>query len=139
MINENGTGKKLIIEHGNYRRERLPGGINILRLMDDDPDTLEAWFEDCNRLMTDWEPGQRLRYLHDIRGAERVTPRATDRVARILKRMRNTPVTDGRGAIVLKNGTIASLLSTFFRRRPQANWSIRFFEDESEALHWLSQ
>ncbi len=138
-IGENGTSRRVMLEQGNYRRERLLSGIVVLRLLDDEPETLEAWFEDCNRLMGEWEPGQRLRYLHDIRGAERVTPRATDRVARILKRMRNTPVTDGRGAIVLKNSTIASLLGTFFKRRPQANWTIRFFDDEADALRWLSQ
>lgn len=138
MISKNGTGKHIIVEQGNYRREQLTSGIMVLRLLDDEPQTLEAWFEDCNNLMADWEPGQRLRYLHDIRGAERVTPRATDRVARVLKRMRNTPVTDGRGAIVLRNGMIASLLSTFFKRRPQVNWTIRFFDDEAEAINWLS-
>jgi hypothetical protein len=53
--------------------------------------------------------------------------------------MRNTPVTDGRGAIVLNNSTIASLLSTFFKRRPQVNWTIQFFTDEVDALRWLSQ
>ena len=58
---ENGTGKHVEFQQGNYRRERLGSGITVLRLLDDAPETLEAWFEDCNWLMEDWEPGQRLR------------------------------------------------------------------------------
>ena len=127
------------MEKGGYVRERRLGGIIILRVMDSEPQTIDAWYEDCNKLMSRWQPDQKLLYLHDIRGAERITPHATDRVARILRRMRYMPVGDSRGAILLTNPTIRSLLETFFKRRPRANWQIRFFTDEAEALRWLAE
>ena len=135
---DNGSVRTIIHQSG-YRRERLPGGIFVLRLQNADPETIDAWYEDCLRLMSRWETGQRLRYLHDIRGAEVVTPHTTDRVARILRRMREIPVSDGRGAILLNNQTIGSLLQGFFKRRPRANWEIRFFNEEERALRWLQQ
>jgi hypothetical protein len=122
-----------------YSRERLPGGITVLRLRDANPATIDAWYEDCNKLMGRWQADQRLRYMHDIRGAETITPHATDRVTRILRRMRYIPVNDGRGAIVLNNAIIAALLESFFKRRPHANWQIRFFNDDEKALRWLSE
>ncbi len=136
---DNNNERKIVIRRPGYEREWLPGDIHILRLHDARSESIEAWYEDCNKLMARWLPGQRLRYLHDIRAAEQVTPRAMDRVTRVLRRMRNTPVTDGHGAIVLNNGVVASLLATFFKRRPQANWQIRFFDNEDAAVHWLSE
>ena len=132
-------GARVIVEKGGYVRERRLGGIIILRVKDSEPQTIDAWYEDCNKLMSRWQPDQKLRYLHDIRGAERITPHATDRVARVLRKMRYMPVGDGRGAILLTNPTIRSLLETFFKRRPRANWQIRFFTDEAEALRWLAE
>ncbi|HLY24956.1 MAG TPA: hypothetical protein VKQ72_01365, partial [Aggregatilineales bacterium] len=129
----------VVVQEAGYRREAAPGGIVILRLTDSTPETIEAWFEDCNKLMESWKPQQRLRYLHDIRQAERVTPRGLDRVTRILHRMRLIPVGDSRGAILTRNATLAGLLGTFLKRRPRANWQIRFFQDEDKALHWLRQ
>ncbi|MEP7286744.1 MAG: hypothetical protein ABI947_13370 [Chloroflexota bacterium] len=132
------TTGRVIMQQGGYSRRRLPGSIFILRLEDASPATIEAWYEDCNNLMSRWQPDQRLRYLHDIRGAEWVNSQTMDRVTRVLRRLRYIPVGDGRGAIVLNNTTIASLLSTFFKRRPHANWDIRFFSDPTEALAWLA-
>lgn len=129
---------RIVLQKAGYRRERLPGGILILRLTDGRAETVDAWFEDCNRVMAGWRPGRRLRYLHDIRAAERVTPRATDQVVRVLRRMRSLPVTDGRGAILLRNPALTGLLSSFLRRQAFANWRIRFFTEESEALSWLN-
>ncbi len=130
---------RTVVEKAGYRRERLPGSVVVLRLLDARPETIDAWFEDCNKLMSRWERGQRLRYLHDIRQAEQVTPHAMERVVRVLRRMRHIPVSDGRGAILLGNPTVAGLLRTFFRRRAHANWQIRFFDDEGQALRWLSE
>lgn len=132
------TEFRTVIEKAGYRRQRMLGGILILRLLDAEVQTVDAWYEDCNKLMSHWQPGQRLRYLHDIRQAESVTPHNTDRVARVLRRMRHIPVTDGRGAILLNNSALAGLLGTFFKRRSHANWQIQFFSDEDEAIHWLS-
>src|SRR5438094_10487571 len=109
-----------------------------MRQQDVRPETIDAWYEDCSEIMAQWRQGQRLRYLHDIRKAEQVTPHAMERVARVLRQMRYTPVTDGRGAILLNNLTLAGLLRTFFRRRAHANWQIRFFSDEDEAKRCLS-
>ena len=130
---------RTVVEKAGYRRERLPDSIVVLRLLDAQPETIDAWFEDCNKLMSRWGQGQRLRYLHDIRQAEQVTPHAMERVVRVLRRMRYIPVTGGRGAILLNNPTLAALLRTFFRRRIQADWQIRFFEDEAQAMRWLSE
>ncbi len=129
---------RTVVEKAGYRRERVPGRIDVLRLLDARPETIDAWYEDCSKLMARWQQGQRLRYLHDIRRAEQVTPHAMERVARVLRQMRYIPVTDGRGAILLNNPTLAALLRTFFRRRAHANWQIRFFSDEAEAMRWLS-
>jgi hypothetical protein len=131
--------RRIVVQRPGYERERLPGDIFILRLHDARSESVDAWYEDCNKLMSRWLPGQHLRYLHDIRAAESVTPHAMDRVARVLRRMRNTPVTDGHGAIVLNNGVVASLLATFFKRRPHANWQIRFFDKEDLAVRWLAE
>jgi hypothetical protein len=128
---------RMIYEKAGYTRRRLPSGVTVLTLADANAETLDAWFEDCNKLMSRWQPDDKLRYLHDIRGAEFVTPHATDLVAKILRRMRYTPIGDGRGAVVLRNSTISSLLSMFLNRRMSMNWEIRFFSDDSEALRWL--
>lgn len=130
---------RTIIEQAGYRRERLPGGILTLRLLDGRKETIAAWHEDCTKIMSAWRPDQRLRYLHNIRHAERVTPFATERVIAVLRRMRALPVTDGKGAIVLTNPTLAALLGSFFKRRSYGNWQIQFFRTEDDALHWLAE
>jgi hypothetical protein len=130
---------RTVMEKEGYIRQRTAGGVVILRLLDPRPETIDAWYEDCNNLMAHWRDDQPLRYLHDIRKAEHVTPHATERVVSVLRRMRHIAVKDGRGAILLNNATIASLLSTFLKRRPQANWQIRFFSDEAQALAWLAE
>jgi hypothetical protein len=128
---------RIIVEKDGYRRERLPDNIHILRLTNASPETIDAWFEDCQKLIQVWRIDRSLRYLHDVREAEQVTPHATEKVVRILRQMRYMPVSDGRGAILVKSAPLANLLSTFFKRRPYANWSIAFFSDEDEALAWL--
>jgi hypothetical protein len=128
---------RLIVQKAGYRRERLPGGTLVLRLTDSRAETIDAWYDDCNKLMSAWEPGRRLRYLHDIRGAERITLQATDRAARVLRRMKYVPVTDGRGAILLSDATLGGLLSSYVQRRP--GWQVRVFLEEAEALRWLSE
>jgi hypothetical protein len=130
---------RTVIERAGYRRQRLPGGIWALRLVDSHRETLEAWYEDCVRLMEAWRAGERLRYLHDIRKAGQVTPYAIEYVARVLRRMRQRPVTDARGAILTDNPTLAGLLASFLGGSAYAHWQIRFFEDEEEALFWLSK
>ncbi len=129
---------RTVMEQAGYRRQRMLGGILILRLLDSRPETIDAWYEDCNRMMAHWQTDQRLRYLQDIRQAEAVTPHSTDRAARVIRRMRHIPVTDARGAVLVNNPALVALLGTFFKRRSQANWHIRFFSDEAEALRWLS-
>ncbi len=139
-VNDMSDGNiRTIIEKAGYRRQRLPGNITVLKLLDARPETIDAWYDDCNKLMAHWQRDQRLRYLHDIRGAEQVTPHATDRVVRVLRRMRHIPVSNGRGAILLSNPTLAALLGTFVNRRRHANWQIRFFFDEAEAMRWLGE
>ena len=130
---------RTVIEKEGYRRQRASGGILILRLLDSRRETIEVWHDDCHKLMSHWRADQPLRYLHDIREAEQVTPYATERVARVLRRMRHIPVTDARGAILVNNQTLAALLGTFFKRRSHVNWQIHFFTDESQALCWLSE
>lgn len=131
-------GARTVISQAGYRRERLPDGTLVLRLLDAYPETVEAWYEDCNRLMASWRPGRRLRYVHDIRNAEYVTPFATERVARVLWRMRQIPVGDARGAILMQNPTLAALLNSFVRNLSAAGWRIRVFGNETEAFTWLS-
>jgi hypothetical protein len=131
-------GARTVIAQAGYRRERLPDGTLVLRLLDARPETVEAWYQDCNRLMGSWRPGRRLRYVHDIRQAEYVTPFATERVARVLWRMRQIPVGDACGAILVHNPTLAALLDSFVRNLSAAGWRIRVFESEAEALTWLS-
>lgn len=135
----NTLAARTVVEREGYVRQRMSGGIMILRLLDAREETINAWYEDCNLFMTRWQRGQRLRYLHDIRAAEKVTPYATDRVLHILKRMRQIPITDGRGAVLLNSSALASLLSTFLKRRLVTDWQIRFFNIESEAIRWLSE
>jgi len=130
---------RMVIEQAGYRRQRMLGGILILRLLDSRPETIDAWYNDCNKLMAHWQPGQRLRYLQDIRQAESITPHSTDRVARVIRRMRHIPVNDARGAVLVNNPTLVALLGTFFKRRSQNNWHIRFFNDEADALCWLAE
>src|SRR5271157_744416 len=138
MANTNQAETRTIVDQYGYIRQRMLGNIYVLRLRDAAPDTIDAWYEDCMKVMSRWEPNQRLRYLHDIREAEFVTPHAIDRVTQILRRMRNIPVMDARGAILLTNPLIGLLLGTFFNQRPQLAWQIRFFEDESAAIQWLN-
>ena len=130
---------RTIVEKKGYQRQRMLGGVMILRLLEPTTEAIEAWYRDCNLFMSRWEPGQRLRYLHDIRQAERVTPFATDRVARVLKRMRTIPVNDGRGAILLNNAALANILTPFLKPHPPAYWQIRFFSEEADALRWLTE
>lgn len=129
---------RTVIEKAGYQRQRIPGGVLILRLLDGRPETIDAWYNDCQRIMSAWRPGRRLRYLHDIRNAEMLTPFAVERVVAVLRRMRNLPISDGRGAILARNSHIVGLLATFLKRRRYANWEIRFFSDESDALRWLN-
>lgn len=136
---EDRNGPRIIVEEAGYQRSRLPNGIFVLRVSDARPATLQAWFEDCNKLMSRWQAEQPLRYIHDIRGAEQLTPHGIDYVSQVLRRMRYIPVNDGRGAIVLNNTTIATMLAPFFKRRPTANWQVRFFRDDQEAVRWLLQ
>ncbi|CAG1002857.1 MAG: hypothetical protein IT322_13575 [Anaerolineae bacterium] len=128
---------RTVIVKAGYRRERLPGNILIMRLLDSQRESLDAWYEDCCKCMSAWRPGRRLRYLHDIRHAEYITPYATERVIRVLAKMRQLPVTDGRGAILLQTPALGSVLGTFFKRRTYANWQVQFFNDEHEAIRWL--
>lgn len=135
---QNMVPTRIVLEYAGYRRERAAGGILILRLLDDRRETLDAWHEDCHKLMSHWRADQPLRYLHDIRHAEQVTPYATERVARVVRRMRSIPVHDARGAILVNNESLAALLDTFFRRRTQINWQISNFRNEQDAMQWLS-
>lgn len=130
---------RTILQRPGYIRQRMIGGITILRVMEPTPEAIQAWYEDCNQFMARWQNGQRLRYLHDIRRAERVTPFATEKVVRILKRMHRIPVSDGRGAILLHNANLMNLLTPFLKPHPPANWQIKFFSDEAEAIRWLSE
>jgi hypothetical protein len=130
---------RVVIEKEGYRRQRLPGGTLILRLLDGRPETIDAWYDDCQKIMSAWRPGRRLRYLHDIRNAETITPFALDRVLNVLRRMRKLPISDGRGAILTRSSQVAGLLTTFLKRRRYANWQIQFFNDEVEALRWLNE
>jgi hypothetical protein len=129
---------RTVVEKQGYQRQRMVGGVTILRVLEPTPTAIEAWYQDCTLFMSRWIPGQRLRYLHDIRRAERVTPFAIDRVTKVLKRMRTIPVSDGRGAILLNNPTLLNILSPFLKPHPPAYWQIRFFSDEAEALRWLA-
>ncbi len=129
---------RTVIEKAGYSRQRLSGGIWALRLGDSRRETLEAWHDDCVRVMAAWRPEQRLRYLHDIRKAGQITPYAIENVARVLRRMRQRPVTDARGAILTDNPTLAGLLASFLRGSAYARWQICFFQDEAEALFWLA-
>ena len=130
---------RVVIEKAGYRRQRLSGGTLILRLLDGRPETIAAWYDDCQKIMSAWRPGRRLRYLHDICNAETITPFAVDRVVNVLRRMRKLPISDGRGAILTRSPQVAGLLSTFLKRRRYANWQIQFFNDEAEALRWLNE
>ncbi len=128
---------RTLFQQGGYLRQRAEGGIIILRLTNAQPETINAWYEDCNRLIASWQPNKRLRYLHDVRGVGLPTLHTTDRVAQVLRRVRYTSVTDGRGAILVENAALAQLLASLVKRRPQANWQIRCFSDEAAALAWL--
>ena len=128
---------RTIRQEAGYIRQRAPGGIIILRIGDSRPETINAWYDDCLRLMAGWQPARQMRYLHDIRGAGLPTPYATDRVAQVLQRMRQIPVSDGRGAILVTNLTLARLLESVIKRRPRTNWHIRCMADEHGALAWL--
>lgn len=128
---------RTLLQQAGYIRQRAAGGVIILRVTNGYPETINAWYEDCKRLMASWQPGKRLRYLHDVRGAGLPTPYATDHVAQVLRQMRYIPVNDGRGAILVENVALAQLLSTLVKRRPQANWQVRCFANENMALMWL--
>ena len=128
---------RIVRQEAGYTRQRAANGIVILRVGDARPETINAWFEDCQRLIATWRNTPRLRYLHDVRGAGLPTPYATDRVAQVLRRMRYVPVSDGRGVVLVTNATLARLLESVIKRRPHANWQIRCMSDEAEALAWL--
>ncbi len=128
---------RIILEKAGYQRIRIQGGILVLRLRDAQAATLNAWHEDCLRLMETWQPGKRLRYLHDIRAAEKITPLALDRVTGVLRHMRRVSISEGRGAILMSSAPLAGLLASFLRRKHYPNWQIRFFTSEPDALHWL--
>jgi len=130
--------RRVILEKAGYQRIRVQGGVLILRLLDNSCETLDAWHADCVRLMASWQPGKRLRYLHDIRCAEQVTALSLERVMGVLHRMRGVPVSDAKGAVLVRNTTLASLMSSFFKRRRYSNWRIAFFDDEAAALRWLA-
>jgi hypothetical protein len=129
---------RTVIAKAGYRRERWPGGILVMRLLDNQTETIDAWFEDCQLNMSAWRVGRRLRYLHDIRSAEHITAYSTERVTRVLRVMRHTEVSDAKGAVLLKTEAIGTLLSSFLRRRAYEPWQIQFFTDELAALGWLS-
>ena len=130
---------RTVLVTGGYIRQRQLGGTLILRLLDLNAVTIDAWYADCNGLMTHWGRGKRLRYLHDIRQVQHVTPHALDRVTRILSRMRVTPVSDGRGAILANHAPLVSLLQTTLKSRRFSTWNMRIFHDEDAALRWLAE
>jgi hypothetical protein len=80
-----------------------------------------------------------LRYLHDIRNAEALKLHSIDRVMMVLKKVRSSPVKNGRGAILLHNESIAAMLDSFVKRYIRSNWQIRCFSNEEEAIRWLSE
>jgi len=130
---------RVIVQQDGYIRQRQLGGTHVLRLLNPDITTIDAWFTDCTGLMRDWGRGKRLRYLHDIRSAEKMTPHAIDRAARILELMRVTPVSDGRGAVLANNAAVIAILQTTLRTRRYSTWQIRVFQDEAIALRWLAE
>ncbi len=130
---------RTVVQKGGYLRQRIPGNIVALRLLDSEPETIETWYEECQTLMSRWQPDQRLRYLHDIRNAETLKLYSIDRVMKVLRRVRSSQVQNARGAILLYNDTIAAMLDTFVRRYIRNNWQIRCFNDEQEAIRWLSE
>jgi hypothetical protein len=121
-----------------YLRQEMPGDIVALRLLDSQPQTLDAWFEECTALMSGWAPGRRLRYLHDVRNAETLKPHSIDRVTRVLKRVGKSDVRDGRGAILLNSKTVAATLNQVVGYYVGNKWQIRCFSDEADAIRWLS-
>lgn len=129
---------RTVLHQAGYVRQRQLGGTYILRLLDHDSTTIDAWFADCNGLMRTWGRGKRLRYLHDIRQAERITPHGIDRATRVLERMRNIPVSDGRGAVLAQNPAVIGILQMTLRSRRYSVWDIRIFQDETTALRWLA-
>lgn len=130
---------RTVLVTGGYMRQRQLGGTLILRLFDLQPSSIDAWYADCNGLMAHWARGRRLRYLHDIRRVQYVTPHALDRVTRVLSRMRVTPVSDGRGAILASHAPLMSLLQTTLKSRRFSTWNMRVFHDEDAALRWLAE
>jgi hypothetical protein len=130
---------RTVHEQAGYTRQRASGGILVLRLHDARPETLAAWREDCFRIMGTWRGASRLRYLHDIRGAQSMTPYGVECVAAVLRHMRGIPVVDGRGAVLHSNAGIANVLGGFLNRRRYAGWRLRFFTDEDAALRWLGE
>ena len=48
---------RTVYQQGNYSRQRATGGVIILRVGDARPETIDAWFEDCQRLIAVWQPG----------------------------------------------------------------------------------
>jgi hypothetical protein len=124
-------------QEAGYTRQRAAGGIIILRVTDPRIETINAWYKDCLHLMASWTATCSLRYLHDIRGAGLPTPYATDCVARVLHYMRHIPVSDGRGAILVNDSTLARLLESVINRRSRADWQVRCLSNETEAMLWL--
>jgi len=136
---EGQTTGRIIVQQAGYSRERLLGGVTILKLRNAEPESVDAWYQDCLKLMSRWQPGQRLRYMHDIRNAEQITSYGLERVIDVLRRLRTIPVSDAKGAVVLKKAALADLLGSFLKRRPTARWEIRFYYEPQEALNWLQQ
>lgn len=130
---------RTILQKAGYVRQRQIGGTYVLRLLDPERATIDAWYADCNGLMHTWGREKRLRYLHDIRQAERITPHAIDRATRVLERMRVTPVSNGRGAILAENPAVIGILQMTLRARRYSTWDIRVFQDEQAALRWLEE
>jgi hypothetical protein len=124
---------------GRCLREQLPGDIVALRLFDSEPETLDAWYEECTTLMSGWAPDRRLRYLHDVRNAEALKPHSIDRVTKILKSVASNQAQDGRGAVLLNNKSVATTLNSVVRYYISNKWQIRCFSDEAEAVRWLSE
>lgn len=132
-------GHRRPAREGRCLRQQLPGDIVALRLLDSEPETLDAWYEECATLMSGWASDRRLRYLHDVRNAEALKPHSIDRVTKVLKSVSSSDVQDGRGAVLLNNKSVATTLNGVVRYYLRNKWQVRCFGDEAEALRWLSE
>ena len=127
------------VERGSFTCSELPGDVVALRLLDSEPDTLDAWYTESARQMSEWTPERRLRYLHDVRRADALKAHSIDRVLRVLKAVGRNDARDGRGAVLLGNRTVAATLDGVVSRYVTNHWRIRCFADEAEAIRWLSE